>query len=207
MNTLTIEAVVAAERNQWGIGADNELLWRLPKDMKRFREITKAGAVIMGTKTALSVGRALPKRVNFVLTRSGKAPYEGQIPVASVQEAVNHLVSVSSEDDQKVHLFVLGGEEVYTHALPYLTGIHLTVVYSGGNAVPDRFFPMESLILLHHFALPAAMAKNSAGAIMDGVDETIPTHYLYQTWPVMRGPALLSLPNGWQLGRQRTMDQ
>jgi dihydrofolate reductase len=207
MNILTIEAVVAVERNQWGIGAGNELLWRLPKDMKRFREITKGGAVIMGTKTALSVGKALPKRINYVLTRSGKAPYEGQIPVASMQEAVNHLASLSEVDGRQVHLYVLGGEEVYTHTLPYLTGIHLTVVYSGEAVQPDRFFPMGALIALHEFQFPIEIANTPEGVVMDGVDETIPTNYLFSTWPAIRGPALLSLPKGWRLGGYRTMDQ
>lgn len=207
MKILTIESVVAVERYQWGIGAGNELLWRLPKDMKRFREITKGGAVIMGTKTALSVGKALPKRINYVLTRSGKAPYEGQIPVASMQEAVNHLTSIGKEDGRKIHLYVLGGEEVYKYALPYLTGIHLTVVYSGDEVLPDRFFPMGSLITMHDFVLPVALANCAEGAIMDGVDETIPTHYLFDTWPVMAGPAMLSLPKGWRLGSRRTTGQ
>lgn len=207
MNILTIEAVVAVERNQWGIGAGNQLLWRLPKDMKRFRMITSEGAVIMGTKTALSVGKALPKRINYVLTHSGKAPYEGQIPVASMQEAVNHLTSLNDVNGRHVRLYVLGGEEVYTHTLPYLTGIHLTVVYSGGEKLPDRFFPMGSLIMMHNVSFPTEMANTPEGVVMDGVDETIPTHYLFSTWPAMRGPALLSLPKGWRLGSHRTMDQ
>lgn len=200
MTILTIEAVVAAERNQWGIGAENALLWRLPKDMKRFRQITQAGAVIMGTKTALSVGRALPKRINYVLTRQGVAPYEGQIPVASMQEVVNHLTSVTPIDGH-ARLFVLGGEEVYTATLPYLTGIHLTVVYSGGDQLPDRFFPMDSLMALHNFVLPQAMAFGGGALtpIMDGEDESIPTHYVRATWGPMPGPAVLSLPEGWQL--------
>jgi dihydrofolate reductase len=203
MRTLQIEAVVAAERNEWGIGSQNELPWRLPKDMKRFREITKDSAVIMGTKTALSIGKALPKRTNFVLTHQGHAPYENQIPVSSVQEAVNHYLAIT--DKKHAQLFVLGGEEIYHHTLPFLTGIHLTLVYGAGKK-PDRFFPMNELALMHGFDHVAAIANHPEGAVDDGEDVVIPTHYVHSTWKPLMGPPVLSMPDGWRLGKFQSID-
>jgi dihydrofolate reductase len=203
MRTLQIEAVVAAERNEWGIGSQNELPWRLPKDMKRFREITKGAAVLMGTKTALSIGKALPHRTNFVLTHQGHAPYNDQIPVATVQQAVNHYLAITSK--QHAHIYVLGGEEIYHHTLPYLTGIHLTLVYGAGLPV-DRFFPMNELALMHGFDLVAAIANHPEGAVDDGEGEIIPTHYVHSTWKPLMGPPVLSMPEGWRLGKFQTVD-
>ena len=84
---MRISLVAALDRNR-GIGRGNELPWRLPDDLKRFKALTLGKPVLMGRRTAESLGRALPGRLNLVLTRSGRVPFEGMQAVASVDEAV-----------------------------------------------------------------------------------------------------------------------
>ena len=67
-------ALLAAVDRRLAIGRDNQLPWRLPDDLKRFKALTLGKTVLMGRKTAQSLGRALPGRRNLVLTRSGQAP-------------------------------------------------------------------------------------------------------------------------------------
>ena len=74
--------LVAALDRRHGIGRGNTLPWHLPDDLKRFKALTFGKPVLMGRKTAESLGRALPKRRNLVLTRSGRVPFDGMEAVA-----------------------------------------------------------------------------------------------------------------------------
>ncbi len=125
-------ALVAALDRHRAIGRGNELPWRLPDDLKRFKALTLGKPVLMGRKTAESLGRALPGRHNLVLTRSVSAPFAGMEAVASLDAA---LALVGD-----VELMVIGGGEIYALALPFANTLHLThvdtVVEDG-----DTFFP------------------------------------------------------------------
>lgn len=124
--------LVAALDRAGGIGRDNQLPWRLPDDLRRFKALTLGKPLLMGRKTAESLGRALPGRQNLVLTRSGRVPYAGMTAVASLDEAV----AISPDGP----LMVIGGGEVYALALPLASHLHLTHV---DTQVPDAdaFFP------------------------------------------------------------------
>lgn len=127
--------IAALDRNR-AIGRDNDLPWRLPNDLKRFKALTLGKPVLMGRKTAESLGRALPGRMNLVLTRSGRVPFEGMRAVASLEDAVR----VAAGDGGADELWVIGGAEVYALALPRAMAMHLTrvdTVVVGG----DAFFP------------------------------------------------------------------
>ena len=102
-------SLVAALDRQRGIGRGNDLPWRLPDDLKRFKALTLGKPVLMGRKTAESLGRALPKRRNLVLTRSGQVPFDGMRAVASVAEALR-----LAADEHAQELCVIGGGEIYT---------------------------------------------------------------------------------------------
>jgi dihydrofolate reductase len=115
----TLSLIAALDRNH-AIGRGNTMPWHLPDDLKRFKRLTLGHTVLMGRRTADSIGRALPGRRNLVLTRNGKAPYEGQIAVASVDDAVEHCNGDT--------LFVIGGGEVYRLTLPQATRLFLTWV-------------------------------------------------------------------------------
>lgn len=129
---MTQLALIAALDRHGAIGRDNTLPWHLPEDLKRFKRLTMGHPVLMGRRTAESIGRALPGRRNFVLTRSGRAPYAGQTAVASIDEA---LARASDEI-----VFVIGGGEVYARALPSATLMHLTHVDTD-VVDADAFFP------------------------------------------------------------------
>jgi len=127
-----IALIAALDRNQ-AIGRGNALPWHLPADLKRFKALTLGHPVLMGRRTAASIGRALPGRRNLVLTRARLAPFDGQ-------EAVNTLDAACALIAADESLMVIGGGEVYALALPlaqrmYLTWVDTTVT----NA--DAFFP------------------------------------------------------------------
>lgn len=115
------------------IGRGNALPWRLPDDLKRFKALTLGRPLLMGRKTAESLGRALPGRENLVLTRSGCVPFEGMRAVASLQEAL--ALSAGAEA-----LMVIGGGEVYALALPLASAMHLTLVDTAVEGA-DAWFP------------------------------------------------------------------
>ena len=102
-----------------GIGKGNALPWHLPDDLKRFKALTLGKTILMGRRTAESLGRALPKRTNLVLTRSGFVPFAGMQPVASLDAALE----VAGGE-----LVVIGGGEIYALTLPIATTLHLTHV-------------------------------------------------------------------------------
>ena len=81
---MHVSLIAALDRNL-AIGKGNALPWHLPDDLKRFKALTLGKPILMGRKTAESLGRALPKRRNLVLTRAGRVPFEGMQAVASAR--------------------------------------------------------------------------------------------------------------------------
>lgn len=116
---MTALVLIAALDRARAIGFGNRLPWHLPDDLKRFKALTLGKTVLMGRKTAESLGRALPGRVNLVLTGSGRAPFAGMRPVASLQQAI---AAAGAE------LVVIGGGEIYALTLPLADRMHLTHV-------------------------------------------------------------------------------
>jgi dihydrofolate reductase len=114
------------------IGRDGGLPWHLPDDLKRFKALTLGHPMLMGRKTALSLGRALPKRRNLVLTRSGRVPFAGMEAVSTLEEAL----ALAGNDT----LMVIGGGEVFALALPLARRMHLTYVDTVVEGA-DAFFP------------------------------------------------------------------
>ena len=128
-------SVVAAVDRRLAIGRDNGLPWHLPDDLARFKALTLGKPLLMGRKTAQSLGRALPKRRNLVLTRSGRVPFAGMEAVASLDEALALAAA-----DGAGELAVIGGGEVYALMLSRATVLHMTHV---DTVVEDAhaFFP------------------------------------------------------------------
>jgi len=85
---LPMLSLIAALDRKSAIGRGNALPWRLPDDLKWFKALTLGKPVLMGRKTAQSLGRALPERTNLVLTRNGQAPFAGMQAVASLDDAL-----------------------------------------------------------------------------------------------------------------------
>lgn len=124
-------ALVAALDRDFAIGRGNALPWSLPDDLKRFKALTLGHPILMGRKTAESLGRALPGRRNLVLTRSGRVPFEGMEAVGSIDEALGSAETT---------LMVIGGGEVYALALPLASRLHLTWVDTRIDDA-DAWFP------------------------------------------------------------------
>ncbi|MGY0560108.1 dihydrofolate reductase [Luteimonas sp. A277] len=126
-------SLIAAMDCDRAIGRDNDLPWRLPEDLKRFKALTMGKPMLMGRKTAQSLGRALPGRRNLVLTRSGRAPFAGMEAVASVEAALDAA-------DGAQELCVIGGAQIYGLLLSRADVLHLTLVDARVEGA-DTFFP------------------------------------------------------------------
>ena len=125
--------IVVVDKN-WGIGKNNNLLFRLKKDMAFFKQMTTGKVVVMGAKTFASLPNgALPNRVNIVLDDSAKV-HDGTVTVSSVQELDAELSKYNSED-----IFVIGGASVYALMLDRCKYAYVTKVAADGCA--EVFFP------------------------------------------------------------------
>ncbi|ATE74730.1 diacylglycerol kinase [Lysobacter capsici] len=127
--------LIAALDRKHAIGRDNALPWRLSDDLKRFKALTLGKPLLMGRKTAQSLGRALPGRRNLVLTRSGEVPFAGMEAVGSTEQALE-----LARADGAAELCVIGGGEIYALCLPSASRMHLTRVDTEVEGA-DAFFP------------------------------------------------------------------
>ncbi|MBX2849799.1 MAG: dihydrofolate reductase [Acidiferrobacterales bacterium] len=116
------------------MGHNNELLWHLPGDLPRFKEITMGSPIIMGRKTFDSIGRALPGRLNIVLT----ANEDWQTDGVTVAKSLDHALELS-EQEKTGKAFVIGGGQIYKLFISYATSMELTEVYDA--PVADTYFP------------------------------------------------------------------
>jgi dihydrofolate reductase len=130
---LSIIAVIGKNRE---LGKDNDLIWHLPGDLKRFRTITNGHPVIMGRKTFQSIGRPLPHRTNFVITHDPSFKAEGITAVSSLNEAIEKAKPAPGSEEN----FIIGGGSVYTEAIRRADRLYLTVVDAVAPGA-DTFFP------------------------------------------------------------------
>jgi dihydrofolate reductase len=131
-NTSQRISLIAALDRNFAIGRDGAMPWHLVDDLKRFKALTWSKPVLMGSKTARAIGRALPGRENIVLSRGSTAPFDGQIVVHTVEEAITRA--------NGTELCVIGGGEVYALTLPIATNLHLTWIDTAADGA-DAFFP------------------------------------------------------------------
>jgi len=131
-------AIIVAIAPNRAIGQDNQMPWKLPKDMKLFRRVTTGHTVIMGRKTFESLGcRPLPKRRNIVVSRNGNYRAPGCEVVHSLDEAI----TLGREDTK---IFVIGGGELYKAALSIADEVYLTEI-EDRNPTDDMFsFPGDT---------------------------------------------------------------
>ena len=127
-----IISMIAAMAKNNVIGIKNGLPWDLPADMKHFRETTSGKTVIMGARTFESIGKALPKRRNIVITLDKNQIAEGAEIVFSLDEAIE---SCKNEGE----VMIIGGASIYRQFLPKAQRVYLTVI--DGEFEGDAFFP------------------------------------------------------------------
>lgn len=161
MNLLTLKKTlvsqgislshVVAYDNKRCIGKDNRLAWHIPEDLKHFKTITTGGVVVMGRKTFESMGKPLPNRINWVITKDVHWTAEG----VKVAHSLEQALSFASDDvlacDKKT-LFVIGGGEIFAQTLPIMDKLYITCVDLdvGGDtfypALTDDFCLMDSQV-------------------------------------------------------------
>ena len=126
--------LVAAIGENGEMGRNNELLWHLPGDLPRFKELTMGSPIIMGRKTYDSIGRPLPGRQNIVHTENENWSADGVSVCKSLKEAL-----ALAEREETGKAFVIGGGQIYKLFLAYATKLELTEVADAPMA--DTFFP------------------------------------------------------------------
>lgn len=129
-----VKILVACDENRV-IGKNNTLIWHLPADLKRFKELTTGQVIIMGRKTYESIGRPLPNRINIVITRQTGYQPEGVIIVHSLEEALLKAKSLHRGD-----IYVVGGAEIYEQSMDLADEIELTQLHDIFDG--DAFFPI-----------------------------------------------------------------
>ncbi|NND65705.1 MAG: type 3 dihydrofolate reductase [Gammaproteobacteria bacterium] len=125
-------SIIVAMTDKRVIGRDNDLPWRLPNDLKRFKNITWGKPIVMGRKTFESIGKALPGRRNIVLSRSVSRSDEDVEWFASLAEAWQALAD-------EPEIMIIGGAQLFSDTLPVAERIYLTEVQSDIDG--DVLFP------------------------------------------------------------------
>ncbi|MGI9371735.1 MAG: dihydrofolate reductase [Hyphomicrobiales bacterium] len=135
--TIKITHVVAVALNGV-IGADGAMPWRLPSDLKRFKQITMGKPIIMGRKTFESIGRPLPGRPNIVISRSLADIPEGVSLFSNIDDALDYAQHLASEIGVD-EVCVIGGGEIYRQTLERVDRIYMTRVNAEANG--DTTYP------------------------------------------------------------------
>ena len=127
----TISLIAAVGKNLV-IGNENKLIWKIPNDMKRFRELTSGKSIIMGRKTFESIGKPLPNRINIIITRDKNYKAGGCVVVNSSEDALN--AAKGSEE-----IMIIGGGQTYKEFLPMAEKMYLTFIDADFEG--DSYFP------------------------------------------------------------------
>ncbi len=147
LNDKNIELVhVVAFDREHCIGKDNQLAWHVAEDLQHFKAITSGGVIVMGRKTFESMGRPLPNRINWVITRDKQWTAEGVKIAHSLEDALQQASEDVVQSEQKNCLFVLGGGEIFKQTLPIMDRLEISridVDVQGDAfypAIPDDFY-------------------------------------------------------------------
>lgn len=127
---MIIMIAAVAENN--ALGKNNDLLWHLPNDFKRFKEITSGHYIIMGRKTFESFPKPLPNRTHIIISRQKEYQKEGCIVVENLEKAI----AICPKDE---NIFVIGGGEIYKQSIHLADQLDITRVHNSFEA--DVYFP------------------------------------------------------------------
>lgn len=129
-----IVSLIVAMDEKGGIGKTGALPWRLPADLRRFKQLTMGHHLIMGRKTYQSIGRPLPGRTMIVVTRNREYQPEGCLVLGSFEAALD-----LARERGETEVFVIGGSEIFAQALPIADRLYLTRVHAAVQT--DVSFP------------------------------------------------------------------
>jgi dihydrofolate reductase len=124
-------SLIAAVDEQFGIGKNNQLLCHLPADLKHFKQLTVGKPVLMGRKTFISIGRALPNRRNIVLSNT-----LGHIAGVDIVPSLVEGIALAGNCEE---IMIIGGADIFRQALTFANRIYLTMIHHQFSA--DVFFP------------------------------------------------------------------
>lgn len=127
--------LIAAAGENNALGKDNDLLWHLPNDFKRFKLLTTGHKIIMGRKTFKSFPKPLPNRTHIIITRDKN--YNPNHPECIVTHSLEEALNLVSEEETA---FIIGGGEIYALAMEFANRIELTRVHHSFEQA-DTFFP------------------------------------------------------------------
>lgn len=130
---MKVSMIVAVAENR-AIGKNNQLLWHLPTDLKHFKNRTLGHPMLMGRNTYESIGKPLPGRTSIIITRQKDYHPAGCMVTHSIQEAIEEAKKIEPNE-----IFVIGGAQIYEHALSLTDKIYYTQVHHSFNG--DTFFP------------------------------------------------------------------
>lgn len=138
---MTKISLIAAIGEGRELGKDNDLIFRIPEDLKRFKRITSGHPIIMGRKTYESIGRVLPNRTNIIVTRDKNYKVPGAVVCSSLKEAIERakMYLVSNKIQNTNEVFVIGGGQIFEQAIPFANKLYLTIVK--GHFDADVYFP------------------------------------------------------------------
>ncbi|CAG8998923.1 MAG: Dihydrofolate reductase type 3 [Candidatus Celerinatantimonas neptuna] len=128
-------SMIAAMANNRIIGRDNQMPWHLPADLKHFKAITLNKPVVMGRKTFESIGKALPQRRNYVLTRARNWHADHVHVIHQIEQALN-----AEKERNMTELMIIGGGQLYQRFLPLADRLYLTLIHfdvEGDTQFPD----------------------------------------------------------------------
>lgn len=128
-------SMIAAIGKHRELGRKNELLWRIPDDLKRFKKMTLHHPIVMGRKTFESIGKPLPERMNIVVTRNKEWEHEGVYTASSVEEGLVKAAITRAEE-----IFIIGGAQIYKEGIDFADTLYLTLVDAEARDA-DVFFP------------------------------------------------------------------
>lgn len=133
-HTPKISMIAAIGAKTRALGKNNDLIWRISDDLKRFKKITLGHPIIMGSRTYESIGHPLPKRTNIILSHDPAYTVAEAVVVHSIEDA---LAQAKKENTDEI--FIIGGGQVFKSALPYTNKLYLTLVHD--DAPGDVYFP------------------------------------------------------------------
>ena len=131
---MALVSIIAALGRDRAIGYENDLISRIPADLKRFKELTMGHPIIMGRKTYDSIGRPLPGRTSVVVTRDSSWHADEVVTASSIEDAIEKAKKIDEKE-----VFVIGGGQIYAQALPFANRLCLTLIESDEKG--DVFFP------------------------------------------------------------------
>lgn len=127
-------AIIVAVDLSNGIGQDNDLLWSIPLDMKRFKQLTTNHPIIMGRKTFESIGKPLPNRINIVVTRDRTFRHDGVKVFHNMDDAIYFAKGIENEIS-----FIIGGSEIYQQSIDKVDELYVTHIHATSPC--NKYFP------------------------------------------------------------------